>query len=55
MKKENNSIVPINKELNVIKYETKNIEDLIYIIRDTQVMLVIPIYLIYQLEWNINS
>lgn len=39
MEKENNSIVPINTELNVVKQETENIKNLIYNIREKQVML----------------
>ena len=38
MSKENN-IAPINEELNVVKYETENIRNLIYTIRGKQVML----------------
>lgn len=39
MEKENNSIVPINEELDVVTYEVENIKDLIYTIRGRQVML----------------
>ena len=35
MNKEN-SIAPTNEELNVVKYETENIKDLIYNIRGKQ-------------------
>lgn len=38
MNKENN-IAPVNEELNVVKYETENIKNLIYTIRGKQVML----------------
>ena len=33
------NITPINEDLNVVKYETVNIENLIYYIRGKQVML----------------
>ena len=45
MNKENN-IAPINEDLNVVKYETENIKNLIYNIRGKQVMIL----KLYQLQ-----
>ena len=39
MEEKNNNIVPVNEDLNAIKYETENIKNLIYTIRGKQVML----------------
>ncbi len=36
---EENNITPVNEELNVVKYETEDIKNLIYTIRGKQVML----------------
>lgn len=50
MEKENTNIVPINEEINVVKYETKNIKDLIYTIRGKQVMLDSDVAMLYHYE-----
>ena len=56
MEKENTNIVPINEEINVVKYETKNIKDLIYTIRGKQVMLDSDVAMLYHCETrNINQ
>ena len=47
MKKEDNSIAPINEELNVATYEVENIKDLIYTIRGKQVMLDSNVAMLY--------
>lgn len=47
MKKEDNSIAPINEELNVATYEVENIKDLIYKIRGKQVMLDSNVAMLY--------
>ena len=49
MNKEN-SIAPTNEELNVVKYETENIKDLIYNIRGKQVMLDSDVAMLYHCE-----
>ena len=49
MEKENN-IAPINEELNVVKYETENIKNLIYTIRGKQVMLDSDVAMLYNYE-----
>jgi len=49
MNKENN-IAPINEDLNVLKYETENIKNLIYTIRGKQVMLDSDVALLYNTE-----
>ena len=50
MAKENNNIVPINEELDVVKYEVKNIKNLIYTIRGKQVMLDSDVAMLYHYE-----
>lgn len=50
MEKENTNIVPINEEINVVKYETKNIKDLIYTIKGKQVMLDSDVAMLYHYE-----
>ena len=50
MEKENNSITPINEELNVVAYEVDNIKDLIYTIRGKQVMLDSDVAKLYNCE-----
>jgi len=50
MEKENNSITPINEELNVVAYEVENIKDLIYTIRGKQVMLDSDVAILYKTE-----
>ena len=47
---EKNNIAPINEELNVVKYETENIKNLIYTIRGKQVMLDSDVAMLYQCE-----
>jgi hypothetical protein len=47
MKKEDNSIAPMNEELNVATYEVENIKDLIYTIRGKQVMLDSNVAMLY--------
>ena len=49
MEKEN-SIAPINEELNVVNYETENIKNLIYNIRGKQVMLDSDVAMLYNCE-----
>ena len=49
MEKENN-IAPINEELNVVKYETENIKNLIYTIRGKQVMLDSDVAMLYHYQ-----
>lgn len=48
MEEKNNNIVPINEDLNAIKYETENIKNLIYTIRGKQVMLDSDVAMLYQ-------
>lgn len=56
MEKENNSITPINEELNVVAYEVDNIKDLIYTIRGKQVMLDSDVAMLYHYTTkNINK
>ena len=43
----------INEEINVVKYETKNIKDLIYTIRGKQVMLDSDVAMLYHCETRI--
>lgn len=50
MEKENNNIVPINEDLNVAKYEIKNIKNLIYTIRGKQVILDSDVAMLYHYE-----
>ena len=47
---ENNNIVPKNEELNVVKYEIENIKNLIYTIREKQVMLDSDVAKLYNCE-----
>ena len=47
---EENSIAPINKELNIIPYEIENIKNLIYTIRGKQVMLDSVVAMLYHYE-----
>lgn len=55
MNRENN-IAPINEELNVVKYETENIKNLIYTIRGKQVMIDSDVAMLYHYETkNINK
>ena len=49
MNKENN-IAPINEDLNIAKYETENIKNLIYTIRGKQVMLDSDVAMLYHYE-----
>lgn len=50
MEEENNNIVPINEELNVVKYEIENIKNLIYTIRGKQVILDSDVAMLYHYE-----
>lgn len=50
---EKNNIAPINEELNVVKYETENIKNLIYTIREKQVMLDSDVAMLYRCETRI--
>ena len=53
---EKNNIAPINEELNVVKYETENIKNLIYTIRGKQVMIDSDVAMLYHYETkNINK
>ena len=53
---EEKTIAPINEELNVVKYETENIKNLIYTIRGKQVMLDSDVAMLYHYETkNINK
>ena len=47
---EKNNIAPINEELNVVKYETENIKNLIYTIRGKQVMIDSDVAMLYHCE-----
>ena len=47
MEKENDNIILVNKESDVIKYETENIKNLIYTIRGKQVMLDSDVAMLY--------
>ena len=47
---EENNIAPVNEELNVVKYETENIKNLIYTIRGKQVMLDSDVARLYHYE-----
>ena len=49
MNKEN-TIAPINEEINVVKYEIENIKNLIYTIRGKQVMLDSDVAMLYHYE-----
>lgn len=46
----NNNIVPKNEELKVVKYEIENIKNLIYTIREKQVMLDSDVAILYHYE-----
>lgn len=48
MEEKKNNIVPVNEDLNAIKYETENIKNLIYTIRGKQVMLDSDVAMLYQ-------
>ena len=50
MENKNNNIVPINEEINVVKYEIENIKNLIYTIRGKQVMLDSDVAKLYNCE-----
>ncbi len=50
MENRNNNIVPINEELNVVKYEIEDIKNLIYTIRGKQVMLDSDVAMLYHYE-----
>ena len=51
-----NNIAPTNEDLNVVKYETKNIKNLIYTIRGKQVMLDSDVAMLYHYETkNVNK
>ena len=50
MEKENDNIILVNKESDVIKYETENIKNLIYTIRGKQVMLDSDVAMLYHYE-----
>lgn len=53
---EKNNIAPINEELNVVKYETENIKNLIYTIRGKQVMIDSDVAMLYHYETkNVNK
>ena len=47
---EKNNIAPKNEEINVVKYETENIKNLIYTIRGKQVMIDSDVAMLYQCE-----
>lgn len=47
---EENNIAPVNEELNVVKYETEDIKNLIYTIRGKQVMLDSDVARLYHYE-----
>jgi len=50
MKKENNNIVPMNEELNIVKYGIEDIKNLIYTVRGNQVMLDSDVAMLYHYE-----
>ena len=50
MEKENDNVIIVNKELDVEKYETDNIKNLIYTIRGKQVMLDSDVAMLYHYE-----
>ena len=53
---EENDMVPIDEKLNITKYETENIKNLIYTIRGKQVMLDSDVAMLYQYTTkNINK
>ncbi len=47
---EENNIAPIDEEVNVVKYDTENIKNLIYTIRGKQVMLDSDVAMLYHYE-----
>lgn len=47
---EKNNIAPKNEEINVTKYETENIKNLIYTIRGKQVMIDSDVAMLYHYE-----
>ena len=50
MEKENDNVILVNKESDVVKYETENIKNLIYTIRGKQVMLDSDVAMLYHYE-----
>ena len=50
MEQEINNVIPKNEDLNVIKYDTENIKNLIYTIRGKQVMLDSDVAMLYHYE-----
>ena len=48
--KDRNKIIPVNKDLDVIKYDIDNIKNLIYTIRGQQVMLDSDVAILYHYE-----
>ena len=53
---ENNNIALVDEEVNIVKYDTENIKNLIYTIRDKQVMLDSDVAMLYQYTTkNINK
>ena len=50
MEKENDNVILVNKESDVVKYETENIKNLIYTIRGKQVMLDSDVAILYHCE-----
>ena len=47
---EENNIISVNKEMNVIEYDIENIKNLIYTIREKQVMLDSDVAILYHYE-----
>ena len=53
---ENNNIALVDEEVNIVKYDTENIKNLIYTIRGKQVMLDSDVAMLYQYTTkNINK
>ena len=53
---EENDMIPIDEKLNITKYETENIKNLIYTIRGKQVILDSDVAMLYQYTTkNINK
>lgn len=50
MEKENNNIVPVNEKIKKIKYEVEDIKNLIYNIREKQVMMDSDVANLYNCE-----
>ena len=50
MEKENNNIVPVNEKIKKIKYEVEDIKNLIYNIREKQVMMDSDVANLYHCE-----